>query len=164
MELTHYLSILIDNVSVMPRVMWNDQHGKELNIDDHVITITSFREMYHKLFNETEKLLQKDVLLDCDIPNFEEHQLVDNLSEKKINYSFISDPRNHFLEYRNHLLNHILSPVHANRFVLEQREGKVLWNRNKTSGITSIFILRPIVADMLIKTARVRWSKTKHWM
>ena len=40
--------------------------------------------MYHKLFNETEKLLRKEVLLDCDIPNFEEHQLVDNLSEKKL--------------------------------------------------------------------------------
>lgn len=137
MELTHYLSILINNVSVMPRVMWNDQHGEELNIDGHLITITSFRNLYHKLFDETEKLFRKEVLLDCDIPNFEEHQLIDNLSEKKVNYSFISDPRNPFLEHRNHLLNHILSPMHGNRFVLEQREGKILWNRNKSSGITA---------------------------
>ena len=137
MELTHYLSILIDNSSAMPRVMWNDQHGEELNIDGHLITMTSFRNLYHKLFDETEKLLQKEVLLDCDIPNFEDHQLMDNLSEEKVNYSFISDPRNPFLEHRNRLLNHIFSPVHQNRFVLEQREGKIVWNRNKTSGIVA---------------------------
>ena len=135
MELGHYLSILIFNSSVMPRVMWNDQHGKELNIDGHLVTMTSFRNLYRKLFDETEKLLLKEVLLSSDIPNFEEHQLMDNLSEKKVHYSFISDPRNPFLQHRNHLLNHILSPVHENRFVLEQREGKILWNRNKTSGI-----------------------------
>ena len=87
------------------------------------------------LIDETEKLLRKEVLLDCDIPNFEEHQLIDNLSEKKVNYSFISDPRNPFLKHRNHLLNHILGPVHGDRFVLDQREGKILWNRNKSSGI-----------------------------
>lgn len=132
MELSHYLSILIFNSSVMPRVMWNDLHGKELSIDGHLITMTSFRNLYHKLFDETEKLLRKEVLLSCDIPNFEEHQLIDNLSEKKVYYSFISDPRNPFLQHRNHLLKHILSPVHENRFVLEQREGKILWNRNKT--------------------------------
>jgi len=56
--------------------------------------MASFRNLYHKLFNETEKLLREQVLLDCDIPNFNElgHQLIDNLSKKKVNYSFISDP------------------------------------------------------------------------
>ena len=84
MEMTHYLSILINKVLVMPHIMWNDQHCEELNINGHLITMMSFHNLCHKLFNETEKLIQKEVLLNYNIPNFkfEEHQLIDNLSEK----------------------------------------------------------------------------------
>ena len=136
MELTHYLSYLSRNESLMPRVIWNDENCEELVIDGRRVTVTSFCALYHRLFEETETLLHQ-VLLGCEVPNFDGLDVVDNLSNTNPGYSFISDSRNPFSKYRKNLLIQILNPAHGDRFWFGELCGKqIVWNTGK-DGITA---------------------------
>ena len=140
MELTHYLSYLISNQVGMPRVYWNDTHGEELVLDGISITMTSFSLFYQALFSETEKILHDEVLLGLPIPpGLQVEHITDCLSDCSVGYSFISDPRNSFTTFRKVLLDHILSPIHKDRYLFHGLfiQGKSPpWNRGK-GGIDS---------------------------
>jgi superfamily II DNA helicase RecQ len=138
-EMSHFTSGLAANSPRMPRVMWQDDMGTELNFDGRLISVSSFRTMYLKLFDDTKKMLYEDVLLGLPLPDITHKHIRDDLSNTTVGYSFITDTNNSFHLYIHTLVTAMLDQdTFGTRFAYGDHSNKdgIVWN---TDGIQRWF-------------------------
>ena len=132
MELTHYVTVLDANTPRMPRIIWRDAAGEEMIFDGRPISTSSFRNMYQKLANDTEKMMREQVLLDLELPDLHHDFIYDELNNTEPGYSFISDTRNRFCQHHLFLSSAMLDDKKfGNRFFYPEHSntiGGIAWN------------------------------------
>jgi superfamily II DNA helicase RecQ len=133
MELTHFVTVLDANTPRMPRVMWNDSVGEAMSFDGHPIRTSAFRNMYQKLEKNTRALLFNDVLFGLELPDLHHGHVHDELNNKDLGYSFISDTRNTY-HHHGHFLGHAMMDADkfGDRFFFTDHTndvGGIAWNK-----------------------------------
>jgi hypothetical protein len=131
-EMSHLTSVLSANTPRMPRITWDDDSGEELMFDGRLITMTSFRQMFAKLVEDTKKMLLNDVLLGLELPDLQQERIWDTLACNEVGYSFIMDHRNNFKQHNKFLIQAMLSDKRFNsRFHYAGHSNKdgIAWNK-----------------------------------
>ena len=130
-SLKHCATSIVLNSPGMPRVWWPD--------------LVSFRVMYYEgnkvCFSDMPKLFalmevdlvniwEKSILLGLNIRT-DYGEVMDNLSNNKLGYSFLDHPKNGFASQKDRLLLSILeTPSLKSKFILDKlgQDGKPIWN------------------------------------
>ncbi|KAI6016335.1 hypothetical protein BKA83DRAFT_4497957 [Pisolithus microcarpus] len=129
-SLQHRASSLAYDTMSLPQVWWTDTktwktmlyRGEQVHFADLC-----------KVFEGTEaKLLQiweESILMGQDI-RVDYDKIADDLVNKDVGYSFLSDTRNPQLAHRDGLLRRFLQDKHSFSHFAMIREGKIIWNRS----------------------------------
>ncbi|KAI6158487.1 hypothetical protein EDD17DRAFT_1488651 [Pisolithus thermaeus] len=129
-SLQHRASSLAYDTMSLPQVWWTDtKTWKTMLYRGEQVCFVDLC----KVFQETEaKLVQiweEGILMGQDI-RVEYDKIADDLVNKDVGYSFLSDARNPQLTHRDGLLRRFLQDQDAFSHFAMIREGKIVWNRS----------------------------------
>ena len=110
LELSRFVNHLAANSMRMPRLMWMDEVGEELNLDGRLLSMPAFRAMFETLLEGTTKMLHDAVLLGMELPDLQHSVIHDILSDTTPGYSFLTDERNRFHLHCDFLISAMMDP------------------------------------------------------
>lgn len=135
-----------------PKFKFTDGLGRELTHEGDLVHLSDIKKMHDSELQRYRKYVQESLFFGEEVPEdvfpvFEIENLVDNLNNHSVGYSFIDDPKNQFQRFRNTYGAWLLSdPVRAEKYVYVH-EGKLVWRLSMAMEILNRFEgLRAILA------------------
>lgn len=131
-SLQHRATAIAQTSMGLPRVWWTDRNTyTSMLYEGNAITFPDISKLYVELERLAVEAWEVDVLCGLSIRS-SYGDLADDLTSTSVGYSFISDPRNPFLQDRDKLLHGILDDMPLrNRFVasFDAVSGEPVWNK-----------------------------------
>ncbi|KAF8062577.1 hypothetical protein FPV67DRAFT_1421983, partial [Lyophyllum atratum] len=130
-SLQHRATTITQTTMGLPRVWWRDRKTyQSMLYEGHHIDFADIQKLFVALECATVQTWEHDILCGLDI-SVSYKELLDDLTNTTVGYSFISDTRNPFCQDRNLLFTAILKDATLRqRFIAEVDEhGKPIWNQ-----------------------------------
>lgn len=130
-SLTHLLSSIAYSQKGMPRVVWTDRTlYRSMRYLGNPVNFQDFQKVFGRMEQEAIVLWENEVLLGHPL-HIKYSTIIDDVSNKDVNYSFLADSRNTIFSDRDRLANTILQdPVLSKRFLTGHvdEDGEPIWN------------------------------------
>lgn len=129
-SLQHRASAIAYDTMGLPNIWWTDTESwQSMSYKGNLIAFSDICQM----FRDTEESLvttwEKKVLRGLNLRvDYQDAQLVDDLSNKEVAYSFLSDPRNKLFQDRMRLVRAILERKEGFVDFLIRRKDEIAWN------------------------------------
>jgi hypothetical protein len=126
--LQHRSSALAFATPEMPQSWWVDETFQTLRFKGHKVDLALMRKLFHKTQLTMVSLWEEEVLMGLNL-SVDHANLADDLANKDVGYSVITDPRNNLAASQDALLKAILaSPALTARFFVNSGGSSVKWN------------------------------------
>ena len=129
--LQHYASSLAHQERGLPHVVWMDRTNHQtMRFKGHTVEFGKLTSVFSTLENDAINMWEKDILMGLPLRVDYGNQIVDDLANTAVGYSFLADPRNKCFHKRDILANTILShPILSKKFLTTQidNRGQPIW-------------------------------------
>jgi hypothetical protein len=126
--LQHQASALAYSETLMPRIVWTDRTTyRTMRYKGSSVSFDGLQNVFKKMEEDAIKCWENDVLMQLPLRvNYD--QIIDDLSNTTVDYSFFSDKRNVCFENRDQLAEAIMEhPILSKKFCNDEN-GVLTWN------------------------------------
>lgn len=127
----HYASSLAHQERGLPKVVWMDRtHFRTMRFEGYTVEFAKLTALFSTLETDAINIWEKDILMGLPLRIDYGTEIVDNMANHSVGYSFLSDPRNQCFHDRDMLAKAILSdPFLSKQFLTDQidNRGQPIW-------------------------------------